>query len=225
MPRDVSIIYFTAGYPSVKRVTDWPGQGRQQGEAKIPSLIWSVFACSYLVYSQLPKLRYDQHGNPVAFGAEAYAMDPAEAEDEGHQLAKHFKLHLHPESMRSRSPLSLDPLPKGVTIDKIYADFFRYLYGHMQTFFRERELQGTKIWQDLIRKNKIEFVIAHPNGWTTNEQAFLRRAVVQSGLLSESKAPQSVHMLTEAEASVHFVVFHGGGNVERQLEVRPQHGH
>jgi hypothetical protein len=146
-------------------------------------------------------------------------MDPADAEEEGYQLAKHFKLHVHPESMKDRSPLSLDPLPKGVTIDTIYADFFRYLYRHMQTFFEERELQGTKIWGDLSQRNKIEFVIAHPNGWTSKEQAFLRNTVVRGGLISKSGAAESVHMLTEAEASVHFVVFHGGGSVESRLEV------
>jgi hypothetical protein len=178
-----------------------------------------------VVYSFLPDFRYDQNGNPIAFGAEAHALEPAEAKDEGYQLAKHFKLHLHPESMQAENPLSLDPLPKGVTIDKIYADFFRYLYGYMQTFFKEREVRGTKIWQDLSERNVIEFVIAHPNGWTLKEQTFLRDAAVRGGLISKEHASQCVHFLTEAEASVHFVIFHGGGNVETRLEVGPQYNH
>ena len=150
-------------------------------------------------------------------------MDVAEAEEKGYQLAKHFKLHLHPENMKARNALSFDPLPKGVTIDKIYADFFRYLYEHTQTFFKERELQGTKIWRDVLRKKKIEFVVTHPNGWTLKEQAFLRKAVVEGGLIAESSAAQYVHMLAEAEASVHFVVFHAGGSVESRLKVRLQY--
>jgi hypothetical protein len=121
--------------------------------------------------------------------------------------------------MKARNPLTLDPLPKGVTLDKIYASFFRYVYGHTQNFFKERELDGTAIWQDLSQRKKIEFVIAHPNGWTLKEQAFLRNAAVSGGLTTESDAPRTIHMLTEAEASVHFVVFHG--NFESRMEVRP----
>jgi hypothetical protein len=165
------------------------------------------------------EFRYDQCGNAKAFGAEAHAMDVAEAEEEEYQLARHFKLHLHTKNMKARNPLSLEPLPKGVRIKKIYADFFGYLYKHMQAFFKERELQGAKIWQDLSQRQKIEFVVTHPNGWTLKEQAFLRKAVVEGGLISESSAAQYVHMLTEAEASVHFVVFHSGGSVETRLEV------
>jgi hypothetical protein len=167
------------------------------------------------------RFRYDSHGQSQAFGAEARAIDDAEAEEKGWQLAKHFKLHLHPPTMQTRSALSLDPLPEGVTIEKIYSDFFKYLYGHTQAFFTERELQGTKVWQELTQKKEIEFVIAHPNGWTLQEQAFLRKAAVNAGLTSQSDAPQMVHMLTEAEASVHFVMFRE--SVGSRLEVGECH--
>ena len=30
------------GFPTIKRVTEWPGQEVQQGEAKFPTIIWYV---------------------------------------------------------------------------------------------------------------------------------------------------------------------------------------
>lgn len=132
-----------------------------------------------------------------------------EAEEKGWQLAQHFKLHLHPETMKARYPISLDPLPLGTTIKQIYSDFFRYMYKQTQKFFAEREYQGKTIWQNLTQKKKIEFVIAHPNGWTLHEQAFLREAAVNGGLVSIGDASRTIHMITEGEASVHFVMLHG----------------
>jgi hypothetical protein len=160
--------------------------------------------------------RYDSRGVAQSFGAEALAIDPFDAQEKGWKLAKHFKLHLHTKVMKTRAPIVLDPLP-GVRLEKIYSDFFRYLYTHTRSFFFNREAQSEAIWQRLEQKGKIEFVIAHPNGWTGYEQAFLRKAAVDGGLVSEINASKVVHMLTEGEASVHFVMFHGG--IQNGLQV------
>jgi len=182
------------GLPIGKRVTDWPHQGGHKGEAKIPTMIW-----------------YDNLGVAQAFGAHAKSdAIIASAERKGWKLAQNFKLRLHPANIKSKSSLTLDPIPSGVTIERIYADFFSYLFGHTRDFFMERELQGRTIWQDLAQKKKIEFVIAHPNGWGGHEQAFLRKAAVDGGLVSKSDASNLVHMIRESEASVHFVMFHEG---------------
>jgi len=132
-------------------------------------------------------------------------------------LAKHFKLHLHPSTIKTRTPIVRDPLPKNVGLEKIYADFFKYLYTHTREFIMGHELQGTVIWQRLEQRKKIEFVIAHPNGYTGHEQAFLRKAAVDGGLTSQDDAAETVHMLTEGEASVHFVMNNKG--VGNRLEV------
>jgi hypothetical protein len=154
------------------------------------------------------QFRYNHLGVAQAFGAEAYAIDSDEGESNGWKLARYFKLHLHPlDTIKTRGKIDLHPLP--LPIDKIYADFFRYIYAHTQEFFKQREDQGSTIWQRLAQRNKIEFVIAHPNGWTGREQAFLRKAAVDGGLVSQSNAQEAVHMITEAEASVHFVMIDG----------------
>ncbi|CAE6476320.1 unnamed protein product [Rhizoctonia solani] len=65
---------------AVHRVTHWPGQVAQGHTGKIPTLVW-----------------YDTDKEAVSFGAEALLPQAEEdAEDYGWQLAKHFKLHLHP---------------------------------------------------------------------------------------------------------------------------------
>ena len=142
----------------------------------------------------------------MAFGAEAYAEDAIDAEERGWQLAKHFKLHLHPDTMRTRNMISLDPLPKGVTIKKVYTDFFEYVYTNTQVYFEQHEYQGATLWNDLQQNEQIEFVIAHPNGWGLHEQSFLRKVAEDAGLTSRQEAGRTLHMIPEAEASVHFVM-------------------
>jgi hypothetical protein len=183
-------------------------------------LVSQLLADSVCLHRPTPYIlhfRYDRNGTAQAFGAQAHAMDPDEAKDNGWQLAEHFKLHLHPTTMNARIRITRIPLPNGVRIKKIYADFFRYLYQQTETFFKDHEFKGTTLWQNFLQKGAIEFVITHPNGWTLREQALLRKAAVRGGLVSESDAPHRVHMVTEGEATVHFVIFHEG--VEGRLEV------
>jgi hypothetical protein len=121
--------------------------------------------------------------------------------------------------MTAQNSISLDPLPPGVTIEKIYVDFFTYVCQHTQKFFEEREVQGRSIWQRLKGENRIEFVIAHPNGWTLLEQVFLRKVALKSasGFVSKDPTSFTVHLVAEAEASVHFMILHGG--LEKSLQV------
>jgi uncharacterized protein YfcZ (UPF0381/DUF406 family) len=185
----VSYSYLFPGGPqTVQRVLQWPGQGAQKGEAKIPSLIW-----------------YDQTGQSRAFGAEAIAPELREtALDETWELAEHFKIHLHPRTIRAH--LSPKPLPHNKTVEEIYADLLRYLCKHAEDFFVDHEIKGKSIWERL--RNDAVYVIAHPNGWGIHEQAALRRAAVRSGIVAQDDADTKVQFVSEGEASVHFVAFH-----------------
>ncbi|CAE6493121.1 unnamed protein product [Rhizoctonia solani] len=76
----------------IHRVTRWPGQDAREQQSKIPTLIW-----------------YDSNQKAVAFGAEAQLDEVEEqAEDNCWFLAKHFKLHLHPDDMKTKHNLKLD---------------------------------------------------------------------------------------------------------------------
>ncbi|CAE6486277.1 unnamed protein product, partial [Rhizoctonia solani] len=119
-------------------------------------------------------------------------------------LAKHFKLHLHPDDLKAKHDLKLDALPLGVNLKQIYSDFLKYLLKHTQAYFEDRVLDGKKIWEKY--SPKMEVVIAHPNGWYCREQTFLRSAAVTAGLASEDTASSRIRFVTEAEASVHFCI-------------------
>ena len=164
-------------------------------------------------------LRYDQSGTARAFGAEATATRIQNlAEDESWQLAEHFKLHLHPITMRAEHNIIVQPLPEGIPIDRIYIDFFGYLLQHTQKFFESREINGADIWSRL--SPSMEFVIAHPNGWSLHEQSFLRNAAVGAGFVPSQAAAERIHVVSEGEASVHFTMVHA--DMENRLAVRAQ---
>lgn len=116
------------------------------------------------------------------------------------------QLHLHPTliSQPHLSELKLPPLPSDVTIEQVYADLMKYLMGHTQYFFETTVPGGEKIWTRL--RDGIVVVLATPNGWDIREQAILRRAAIKASLVTEEMAGQLVQFVTEAEASVHYVL-------------------
>ncbi|CAE6372167.1 unnamed protein product, partial [Rhizoctonia solani] len=174
--------------PVIHRVTRWPGQEAHQQQSKIPTLIW-----------------YDTTQKAVAFGAEAQLDEIKEqVEDNEWFLAKHFKLHLHPDNLKAKHDLKLDALPPGVNLEQIYSDFLRYLLKHTKAYFEDRVLDGKKIWEKY--SDKMEVVLAHPNGWYCREQSFLRSAAVVAGLAGEDTASSRIRFVTEAEAAVHFCI-------------------
>ncbi|KAG9103544.1 hypothetical protein FRC06_010029 [Ceratobasidium sp. 370] len=192
---------------AIHRVTRWPGQEAQNQQSKIPTLVWydvdNKVACTFYEPGQLTTLVSLQ---AVSFGAEALSHKvKEEAEDNDWQLAKHFKLHLHPDDMKAKHDLKLDALPYGVPLQQIYSDFLGYLLEHTRTFFEGRVVDGSLIWGNY--RSKMEFVIAHPNGWGIREQTFLRAAAIDAGFVPAS-SPHKIRFVTEAEASVHFCIHH-----------------
>ncbi|QRV77740.1 hypothetical protein RhiJN_05755 [Ceratobasidium sp. AG-Ba] len=183
---------------TIHRVMQWPGQEASNVFSKIPTLVW-----------------YDTEGKAVSFGAEAASPQAEEdAEDNNWRLAKHFKLHLHPSDMRARHDLELDPLPEGVSLRKIYADFLGYLFKHTRSYFELHIVDGALIWENY--HTKMEIVIAHPNGWGIREQSFLRAAAVEAGLASQATSRNRIKFVTEAEASVHYCLYHT--NLDNRLQ-------
>ncbi|KAF8751777.1 ATP binding [Rhizoctonia solani] len=188
----VAFAYLYPGGPqSIYRVMKWPGQEAQKGESKIPTLIY-----------------YDSNNKPVSFGAEALKPKIAEkAENEHWKLARHFKLHLHPEAMKNKHELHAQPLPDGVSLLTIYTDFLVYLMKHTKNYFESRIVEGQEIWEE--HHKDMTIVLTHPNGWGVKEQNFLRQAAIAANYVPSSKAISHIRFVSEAEASVHFCVFDG----------------
>ncbi|CAE6494346.1 unnamed protein product [Rhizoctonia solani] len=193
----VAIAFLQKGVKqTIHRVTQWPGQALEH-QSKIPTLVW-----------------YDNYGKAKYFGAEAITEEAREnAEDQGWTLAKRFKLHMHPSEMREKYSIKLEPLPNGVTLPQIYADFMNYLLKHTEPFFKDRIVDGPTVWEGY--KDSITFVIAHPNGWGIREQEFLRKAAIEGGLVGASNAKTQVRFVSEAEASVHYCLSHS--NISSRL--------
>lgn len=102
-----------------------------------------------------------------------------------------------------------------MTLSQIYSDFLGYLLHHTRVYFEDHILDGKRIWQTY--GPALEVIIAHPNGWGIKEQTFLRSAAVKAGFTKSADAISKVHFVSEAEASVHFCMFHT--NLGSQLNV------
>ncbi|KAG9076715.1 hypothetical protein FS749_011475, partial [Ceratobasidium sp. UAMH 11750] len=182
----VSYVHLTSGMkPEVQRVAQWPGQTASGMECRLPSWIW-----------------YDAYNKPVKYGAEAFNLDADDAHEQGFSLAKYFKLHLHPSEMAPASGFRLEPLPVGLTVHRVYVDYFRYLFQQTQTFFQDRTLLGHETWRFLYPT--MDVVIAHPNGWGLREQVVLRTAATEAGWSTLERSRRQIWFVTEAEASVRF---------------------
>jgi hypothetical protein len=95
-------------------------------------------------------------------------------------------------------------LPAGVSIEQVYADMMKYLMGYTRQFFADTTPNGAEIWTRL--QDTIIIVLATPNGWYIREQAALRKAAIMASLVTDENAGQLLQFVTEAEASVHYVL-------------------
>jgi hypothetical protein len=93
-------------------------------------------------------------------------------------------------------------LPKGKSIQDIFADVIRYLFDSAKAFIQEREPMGKELWESL--GSNIDLVLSHPNGWEDRQQDFLRKSVVQASVFTKEEALYRVSFVTEGEASFNF---------------------
>ncbi|CEL62427.1 hypothetical protein RSOLAG1IB_04783 [Rhizoctonia solani AG-1 IB] len=108
--------------------------------------------------------------------------------------------------MKTKHDLILESLPPGVPLRKVYSDFLGYLLLNTESYFEDRVVDGKRIWQRY--SPEMEVIIAHPNGWGIREQTFLRNAAIDAKLVVSSQATRKIRFVTEAEASVHFCIYH-----------------
>jgi hypothetical protein len=138
----------------------------------------------------------------------ATALKQIYAPEESWQLCERFKTYLSPSS---------PPLPMGLTPERLYADFFKYVLWHTRAFFGHKESQGEATWDRVTLK---EFVFAHPPGWTANEQRILKEAAIIGGLVSREDAEGRVYFVSEREAVKTFVM-HALNSSWSGFQVRP----
>ncbi|KAG8777654.1 hypothetical protein FRC15_011216 [Serendipita sp. 397] len=183
----VSFSYAYPGeFPDIRSVVKWPGQPEASGDSKIPTIV------AY------------QGGEAKFFGAEAREY----LDDEDFEVARWFKLHLHPESMKfgqsstGLGELDIPPLPLGVSLPQVYADFIRYTYKATKDFFINNTPNGHHIWSRL--EDRMPIIFCTPNGWDMSEHAFLTEAAIRAGIVKHQDAEEQLWFITEGEASVHY---------------------
>ncbi|KAL8277752.1 hypothetical protein RQP46_009874 [Phenoliferia psychrophenolica] len=173
------------------------------------------------------RMFYDKNGTPRAYGSEVFnEVIVAQAEEDGWELAAFWKLHLHPEGFKppeytasetlpddfelvgSNTKFDISPLPKNVPLSQIYRDWFEWLVKAAQKFYEDTNADGKVLWEKL--SGKMEFVVAHPNGYGLAEQTVLRKALEYASLIkaNDGVGEKRLRFVTEAECSVYFGLEH-----------------
>ena len=103
---------------------------------------------------------------------------------------------------------NLPPLPAGKTVVDVFADFLRYLFECARRYISENHVSGESLLNSV--KDRIEFVLSHPNGWEGLQQRKMRQAAIIAGLVPDTAAGHSrIHFVTEGEASIHYCILNG----------------
>jgi hypothetical protein len=146
--------------------------------------------------------RYNSKGEAREFGTHVYRQDILQqASMRRWQPAQYFNFSLSP-------PLKDIPfpsfIPPHITLNRVYADFFVYLYNGVRESFSQR--YGAEAWTTAEKTRNLDFVIASPDRWHGNEQEFLRRVMVEANLVRRGDASSKVHFVPKREAIKHFVM-------------------
>ena len=102
----------------------------------------------------------------------------------------------------------IPPLPPNKTVVEVFSDFLVYLLECASSFIQETHANGARLWKSV--KDKLYFVLSHPNGWEGAQQVEMRRAAVLAQLIPNTTAGHArLSFVTEGEASLHFAVHNG----------------
>ncbi|KAE8214982.1 hypothetical protein CF327_g1722 [Tilletia walkeri] len=178
--------------PKIEDVKSYPAQAT--GLSKVPSVV-----------------TYDRDCNARLFGAEAEGTEADLLINEGGYQVRWWKLHLRPPHLRvilaggeeSTSNLDLDPLPPGVTVEQVCANFLAYMVKCVGTYIFTRLANGREILTSLGQRTS--YVVTIPNGWEIAQQQTLRQACVMAQLIPAERAESAIRFVTEAEASICYL--------------------
>ncbi|KAG8922303.1 hypothetical protein FRC02_011956 [Tulasnella sp. 418] len=181
--------------PQIWDVSSIEGQEYNGNSTKVPTVLF-----------------YDKEGNLQAAGGET--LDPQivmDAQIEEWIRVEWFKLLLSPDSIRDElDDLPPTQLPPNKTLIEVVADFLRYMAKLAQTHFLEKMVGSKTIWKQV--KNRVQYVLSHPNGWDTHQHSHLREAAILGKLIPDSDEGRSrIHFVSEGEASLHWCINEGLG--------------
>jgi hypothetical protein len=99
---------------------------------------------------------------------------------------------------------------------QVLADFIQYLYKCTRKYIEEGHANG----KDMLRscEHTTEFVFNYPNEWEGPQQQ-ISNAAIMAGLVPDTWEGRSrIHLITEAEASLHY--YFGSGPVAEGFQVK-----
>lgn len=118
---------------------------------------------------------------------------------------------MRPDSKATSEDETIPPLPPNKSIVDVFADFMEYLFNCAKNYISDSDPNGINFWRSL--EQDIEFVLTHPNGWEGAQQAQMRKAAIQAGLVSDDDHGRArIRFVTEGEASLHFCIQNGLGS-------------
>ncbi|OCB85339.1 hypothetical protein A7U60_g7645 [Sanghuangporus baumii] len=127
-------------------------------------------------------------------------MRPA-AECEGWLKVQYFKMYMRPAGMTiDTKGLEISPLPQSMTPTTVMGDFLGYLYSETVKYIRIHHSNSADLLKSV--KDRIKFVLSHPNGWAGLPQQRMREAAVLGKLVKDSEeARAKISFVSEGEAS------------------------
>lgn len=112
----------------------------------------------------------------------------------------------HDTTSNEPAQIEIPPLPSKVDLTQAYSDFLAYLYSTTKCFFENNTPNGARIGERL--QHKTILVLCTPNDCDSTQQHFLRTAVVQAGIMKDKETRERLEFVTEAEASIYFMLAH-----------------
>jgi hypothetical protein len=101
--------------------------------------------------------------------------------------------------------VEIPSLPFNKDIVTVFSDFLKYLFQCARDYIIETHANGHSIWSAL--KEKIHFILSHPNGWEGPQQTMMRRAAIMAGLIPDTTEGHArIEFVTEGEASLHYCI-------------------
>jgi hypothetical protein len=149
----------------------------------------------------IPSCLCYRNGRPIQekFGANA-------SEPKAHDnwvLVEAFKRHVNrlgSNDIPDSNITELEPLPKGVTLNKVYEDWLRFLFSAGEASFRAKHSVPEELWRERL------FVFVAPNGWNEPEHANVRKLIHRAGGVHHDS---HIRFARESEATLHYCLYHG----------------
>lgn len=96
--------------------------------------------------------------------------------------------------------LAIMDLPLTLSAEKVFSDFLKYLYSEAVLFIKDTQADGPGIWEKV--KERVNFVLSHPNNWSGLPQQRLRKSAILGNLIPDTdEGNERLAFVTEGEAS------------------------